>query len=171
MHSSFKYFFLLIGILVMGLSFSSCSKDDEVMRMPKDIEGIWSPDSTHYYEFGNNNNVRFLTIEYQDGETIGNWTEDAYFYEAGYNLVVYMNSEHKAMVYQIVELTESRLVWCWVKQLEVESRDDISKALGEIIKEAQAGFKLNPELYETFNKISEDEFLSILESLDLMYPW
>ena len=141
------------------------------MRTPDKIEGIWSPYETHYYEFGNNNNVRFLTIEYQDGESIGIWTEDAYFYEAGYNLVIYMNSDHQAMVYQIVELNQNRLVWCWVKQLQVESREDISKAIGEVIKEAQEGFKLNPERYETFNKISEDEFLSLLEKLDLMYPW
>lgn len=168
----FKFIFNLICILALSWIISSCSNyDEEPLRTPKDIEGIWSPDDTQYFEFGSNNNVRYLSIVYQDGETIGDWVENAYFYEPGYNFVIYMNADHNAMVYQIIELTDKNLTWCWVKELEIENRDDISKAIGEVIKEAQEGFNLNPELYESFEKISEDEFLSVLEKLDLMYPW
>ena len=141
--------------------------------MPENIIGIWSPSDSRYLEFGNDYTVHNLEIEYQDGESIGIWNNDAYLYEPGYHIVIYMSGT-KADVYQIIELNETYMTWCWVEEVEIDdtaSKETIGHLIGDIIKKAQEGFHLNPELYQTFRKISEDEFYSILESLDIMYPW
>lgn len=165
--------YLIIGLvtLFMSLGFYSCKSDDEEVRKPADIEGVWSPKDNVYLNFCPDNTVHRLVVEYQDGESIGVWSRDVYFYEPGYNLVIYISAESEADVYEIVELTPSRLVWCWVDEMEVHTDSSIGEVVGEIIKKAQEGFTLNPELYETFDKISENQYLSILESLDLQDPW
>lgn len=153
--------------------FFSCSKEEEV-RQPENIMGIWSPDDSTYLEFTTNNSVYHLTIEQQDGESIGLWVRDVYYYEPGYDLVIYLTAGHDADVYQIVEMTADRLTWCWVKNIDITdmgSTDAVGHLIGEIINEAQEGFKLNPELYQNFTRISEDRFFSIIESLDIDYPW
>lgn len=166
-----KLLHILAIVAFSAVSLSSCSKDEEV-RMPDKILGIWSPDNTSYLEFNSDNVVRNLEIVYQDGETIGNWDTEVYYYEPGYNLVVYITANQEGMVYQIVDLTQKKMTWCPVDKIDVVDRhESIGKIVGDIIKRAQEGYKLNPELYESFNKISENEFLDVLETLDLIYPW
>lgn len=139
--------------------------------MPDDIVGIWSPSDSLYLEFGSDYTVHNLKIEHQDGMSIGIWSDEVYLYEPGYNLVIYLTSEHEAKVYEIVARNSSAFTWCWVMDLEIENRDDLGNIIGEVIKEAQEGFHLDPELYESFSKVSEDEFFSLLESLNILYPW
>ena len=141
--------------------------------MPEDIIGIWSPSDSHYLEFGKDYTVHNLEIEYQDGESIGLWRTDAYLYEPGYHIVIYMTGT-QADVYQIVALDPNQMTWCWVEKIEIDdtaNKETIGHLIGDIIKKAQEGFDLNPELYQSFRKISQDEFFSILEKLDIMYPW
>ncbi|MCH5240093.1 MAG: hypothetical protein J1F38_07710 [Muribaculaceae bacterium] len=160
-------------IFISSLLFISCNKEDEI-RMPEDILGVWSPDETTYLEFSTNNSVYNLKIEYQDGESIGLWDRDVYYYEPGYNLVIYMTAGHSLNVYEIVEMTSESLTWCWVEKVDIESAEstqDITQLIGKIINEAQAGFNLNPEYFESFKKIPKDKFLLMLESLDIEYPW
>lgn len=152
------------------LLLGSCTKDDSV-RLPEDIIGIWSPSDTTYLEFSEENTVYHLEIRYQDSESIGEWTRDVYYYEPGYNLVVYLSSEHDAAVYQIVELTQNSFTWCWVKDIDAESTESITQIIGQIINEAQEGFKLDPALFRTFHKIPRDQFYKILENLDINYPF
>lgn len=141
--------------------------------MPDDINGIWCLNETSYYNFTDDNRVENLKIEYQDGQSIGKWGYDeVFFYEPGYKLVVYLTSDHEADVYEVIELTSSRLVWCWVDEIHAPNMDSIGQVIGDIINKAQEGFHLDPELYQTFTKISEDKFLKVLESLDVIYnPW
>ena len=138
----------------------SCSKDED-MRMPENIIGIWSPSDSRYLEFGNDYTVHNLEIEYQDGESIGIWNNDAYLYEPGYHIVIYMSGT-KADVYQIIELNETYMTWCWVEDIEAESAESIGAIIGQIINQAQAGFKLDPDLYQSFTRIPKDKFLDIL---------
>lgn len=165
---SISFFVLLLNLLI---SISCSNKDDEV-RMPYDILGVWSANANTYMEFSDDNTVRNLTIEYQDGESIGNWETEVYYYEPGYNLVLYITAHQEGIVYEVVELTDSRLTWCPVDKIDVIDREDsVGNIIGDIIKKAQEGYKLNPELYESFTKISQDDFYSVLENLDLIYPW
>ena len=151
----------------------SCSDSKEDMPTPDDIMGVWSPSGDNYLEFATNNEVHNLVITTQDGETIGEWREDVFFYEPGYQIVIYINHQQQASVYKIIKITESELVWCWVKDIResLESGESIGQVIGEIIKEAQEGFDLDPAKYESMRRVSEDQFFKILESLDIMYPW
>lgn len=148
----------------------SCNKDDEV-RAPENILGYWMPDENTYLEFSTDNAAFRLKIEYQDGESIGEWSREVYYYEPGYNLVIYLTARHDASVYQIVDLTSKEMTWCWVKDIEAHSTEEIGKLIGEIINEAQEGFKLDPENYQSFRRLTQDEFFKVLESLDIEYPW
>ena len=159
---------------VFGLTFfPSCSKHDEEVRTPADIIGIWSPSDSYYIEFNDDNTTRVLEISVEDDEKIGTWSDNVYFYEPGYNLVIYLDFPRDIEVYQILSLTQSKMEWCWVKSLkdEYSENDSLGSIVGDIIKEAQEGFTLNPELYQTFVRISEDEFLDILENINIMEPW
>lgn len=174
MPKKFKILPLCFLFLALGWAASSCSNDNDEVRMPDTIIGIWMENENEYLEFNSDQTIHKLTIMEQDGEKIGQWDEEVYYYEPGYNLVVYLDSNQQLTVYEIVRLTSDSLTWCWVKDIDIMSAtgvEDIGKIIGDVIKEAQEGFTLNPEFYQSFTRISEDEFLSILESIDLMYPW
>ena len=170
-----KGFRKIILSVVLGLiSFSlatSCSHSDDDVRIPDDILGVWTPSDNLYLEFAEQNIIRKLTIEFQDDESIGIWAKDVYYYEPGYNLVIYLTPAYHARVYQVVELTFTQMTWCWVYDIDVTGAESISKLLGDIINKAQEGFRLDPALYQYFSYVPEDTFLSILEELDIMYPW
>lgn len=168
-----RLFSIPLFLFPLFLALLSCSKDEEPMRTFTDIEGIWAFSDDYYLCLNNDNTARLLEVDYQDGESIGTWSEDVYFYEPGYNLVIYLDFPNDVEVYQVLKLTSTELQWCWVKALK-ENYDDgeeIGKIIGDIINEAQAGFKLDPELYQTFHRISEDKFLEILNSISLLEPW
>ena len=166
-----KNIFLLMSLCISA-AFMSCSKEEEV-RMPDALEGVWKVSDSHYFELGADYTVHNLQIEYQDGMSIGNWSVDGYIYEPGYNIVIYLKATI-IDVYEIVALSPDKMTWCWVDRLEVDSSSDketVGHLIGDIIKKAQEGFHLDPELYETFSKISQDEFFEILEKLNIIYPW
>ena len=161
------------GAILAMLFFVSCSSSDQMMRTPEDIMGVWSKESDRYIEFSTNNEAHKLLIYDQNSEKIGDWYIDAYFYEPGYNLVIYINENNVATVYQVIALTDSKLTWCPVDELPPDSinKDNIGNVIGGIINKAQEGYHLNPELYESYSKIPYYDFLELLESLDIMYPW
>lgn len=164
---------VILIVAVALMIFAGCSKDDSDVRTPDDILGVWSPRENVYLEFSRNNVIHNLQIMEQDGETIGRWNEEVYFYEPGYKLVIYLTYENKANVYEIVEMTDRELTWCWVDDIKasVIESEGVGKVIGELINKAQEGFKLDPELYETLERVPDDKFYELLESLDLMYPW
>lgn len=166
-------FILILFFVALATTLTSCSDNNDDVRTPADIVGVWSPSDNVYLDFSEDNTIRNVRIEVEDGETVGVITDDVYFYEPGYNLVVYITAEQTANVYQIVSMTDKRLTWCWVKDItdKYDGEVNIGSIIGEIIKEAQEGFKLDPGHYQSFNKISEDKFLEILESLDLLDSW
>lgn len=164
-----KNFLRGAALLILTLILPACSDNDEV-RMPDDIVGIWSPSDTRYLDFQENYSLFNLEIFSREGERYGQMTQDGYLYEPGYQIVIYLNGTG-ADVYQVVKLTSSELTWCWVDEISTENadRENIGKILGDIIKKAQEGFKLDPELYQSFRKISQEEYLEVIESLD--YIW
>ena len=165
---------MLLPVFVLTTPlFVSCSDKDDVMRTPEDILGVWSKTQDSYLQFNDDNYARPFTVMYQDGESIGRWgDDDVYYYDPGYNLVIYVTAAHEADVYQIISLTESAFTWCWVDKIEDTDSDSVGEIIGEIINKAQEGYKLNPELYETFYKIPSLQFEELLESLDIIYyPW
>lgn len=174
MRTSFSKVLILSFLLIVSQFLFSCHHDDNDMRFPDDIVGIWTPDNSQYLEFTDNYTIHHLLIEEEDDEIIGIWTEDAYLYEPGYNLVIYLSSDQTAIVYEVTQLTSTKLTWCWVKEINlgsVDNAESVGNILGDIIKEAQEGFKLDPQNFQTFQKISQSQFDSLLESLDIENPW
>lgn len=170
-NNRFIIFFLAALSAVM---FNSCSKDDEEVRMPGDILGIWMVNDNEFIEFGSDYSVHKLILEENDGVIYGEWQEEVFYYEPGYNLVVYLDSRQKASIYEVVSLTPQTLTWCWVKELEVNDAstiEEIGNVIGDVIKDAQEGFTLNPELYQTFSRISKEEFQTILDDLGIIDPF
>ena len=167
-----------VWALICLFSFS-CAKSEEEMRSPSDILGVWSPSSNEYFNFKDNYIVAALYISYEDGEEVAEEFEDVYLYEPGYNLVVYLNttpSDNSSMiisVYEIVSMTQSKLTWCWVKDIEINpdnaNKDTVGKVMGQIINEAQEGFTLDPELYQTFTKIPESTYKEIRDRFPNIY--
>lgn len=162
--------------LMIMLTFAACSDEkepDDIIRSEQDILGYWEGADDRYIYFKDNNQAYNLYVSTQEGLVIGDWYDDGFFYEPGYNLIIYIDQTLHPTVYQVIELTEETLVWCWVKDIreEYDSSASIGQVLGDIIKEAQQGFTLDPALYQTFKRLSKDQFLDILESLNLTYPW
>ena len=164
---------LIAAVISLSICLGSCSRDDDDVRTPANILGVWSPDDSLYLEFSEDHLLHNLQIEYQDGESIGLWNKEVYFYEPGYNLVIYITYTQKANVYQIIEMNDKEMTWCWVDKIsssKIES-EGIGQVIGDLINKAQEGFDINPELYETFKRVPENQFYDLLESLDIMYPW
>lgn len=161
---TFNLSFLLI---VFSTFFSGCEKNEEPIRSPEDILGIWAGTDSNYFQFNDDHTVRMLEVSQVDSDLIGTWYDNVYFYEPGYNILLYLDFPNDLEVYQILYLDSNEMQWCWVKSLrDTYSKDDeIGTIIGDIIKEAQEGFPLNPELYQTFHKISEDQFLDIVDKL------
>ena len=149
------------------------------MRTPNDIIGIWLSQDDVYRVFGDDNRVKKFFIDFQDNQYIGKWAYDeVYYYEPGYNLVIYITDEYEATVYELVDLNEDNFTWCPVDKLNMEDlegidgTEGIGKIIGQIINKAQEGYDLNPELYMSFKRVSEDKFMDVLDSLDLiLQPW
>ncbi|MCH5233883.1 MAG: hypothetical protein J1E16_01200 [Muribaculaceae bacterium] len=151
----------------------ACSKEDDNPRTPDNINGIWQNEGNVYKKFQSDYYLRTLTVEYQDGQSIGTWGEsEVYFYEPGYNLVIYVTTSHEADVYQIVKMDSNSFTWCPVDKIDDKGDESIGEIIGDIINKAQEGYELNPELYQKFIKISDLKFEEMLESLDIIIdPW
>lgn len=160
-------FFLLAFLFLF-----SCS-DEEKVRMPDDILGVWTPGDNLYVVFKDDNTVSKLQVEYQDDVSIGRWAEeDVYYYEPGYNLVIYVSSDMQANVYKIVKWTPEAFTWGWVDDIDISNQHDIGHIIGNIINKAQEGYFPEPDSFVTYNKVSEDQYYALLESLDIIYnPW
>ena len=148
--------------------------DDEPVRSEDDILGVWmTPSQQQYIDVDPQNRAYHLFVTEQGGEYIGRWSLDGFFYEPGYNLVISMSEDLEATVYKVIELTDKELVWCPVDYLNQEFTD--GKNIGEIIlhvlEQAQEGYDTDPELYQYFIKITEDEFFHTLEQLNIIFPW
>ena len=169
-----KFPFFLTSLLLL-VARSSCRSDDPIVRTEYDIMGVWTNGEGRYMRLGDDTRAYNLYVTEQDGETIGWWEQDGYFYEPGYNILLYIDNRSILDVFQIVTLTESEMTICWVKEITVSDimtgDKEVGQLIGEIIKEAQEGFQLDPALYQYFYRISEEEFLKIVDSLDLYYPW
>ena len=172
LHRFFPFFILFI-IFLGGAS--ACSSDEPYVRTPEDIIGVWTNGDGRYMFLDTNTRAYNLYVTEQDGEIIGEWKQDGYFYEPGYNLVIYIDERNIMDVFQIISMTDSELVWCWVKEIKasdiIDGKEGVGEIIGDIIKEAQEGFKIDPSLYQYFHKISMDEFYDIIDSTDLNYPW
>lgn len=159
--------------LLVAAFCGACSHDQEPMRQPSDIVGVWTPGDSLYLDMLSDNSVRALYVEEQDGLSIGTWHQEVYFYEPGYNLLIYIDYKQKCDVYQIIELTDKEMTMCWVENIKAETveKEGIGKIVGHILNEAQEGFKLDPAYYQTLHRISEDQFLEIVENISILDPW
>ena len=171
---NYKFTSLLLLFLSVAFSglFISCDSEDEPIRSENDILGVWTQGDDRYISFEEGNRAPNLYVKEQEGMTIGVWEQDGYFYEPGYQLLIYIDKSSNPGVYKVVELTETRLVTCWVENLMDKYNDgeSIGQIIGDIINNAQQGYELDPANYAYYEKVPENEFYELLESI-LVMPW
>lgn len=162
--------------MLVSLSVSSCSDGDPDVRTENDLVGVWTDTPGHYIFIQNDTRIFSLYVETyeEDGETeeMGVLEQDGYIYEPAYNFIVYMNRESQPNIYQLMSLTDDRMIWCWVDNLRDKKYENLSKTeiLGAVLKEADKGFHTDPKDYITFSRVSDAEFQSILDKYEVEIP-
>lgn len=175
--------FLLLSLLPM---FSSCSADEAPdTRTPEDILGVWTDGNGRYLYFFSETTVFDLRLIGKDSDPAYTLMQDSYFYEPGYNFVVFMDfmkgMEDNANdssnwedlvspdVFEVTQLTPERLTWCLVDNLTDPKYKGMSKKeiLGRLLQEADKGFTLLPENYQTFTAVSQEDFDRIIEEYNI----
>ena len=175
-----KFLYLTL-ILISFISISSCSSSDEpAPRDEKDILGVWTDGNGRYLYFMSETVAFDLILDDSNGVKSYSLMDDSYFYEPGYNFVIFMDfrkgleSENpdsnnweemvSPEVFEVTRLDSSTLTWCWVDNLTDDKYEGLSKKeiIGKVIQEADKGFTLLPENYRTFTSVSMDEFNQIL---------
>lgn len=141
------------------------------MATPQDLVGVWSLSQNEYFQFNDDYTVNALFINPEDPSE-AQLINDVYFYEPGYNIVAYLDNDRLLNVYQITNLNYDSFTWCLVEIIEMEeiNRDSIGEIIGQIINQAQEGFELDPELYQSFRRFPETTFREMLESFGLIRP-
>lgn len=176
----------LAPILLILPLFASCSSHDEPpVREESDILGVWTDGNDRYLYFVTETMVYDLRLDNSDGEMSYTLMQDSYFYEPGYNFVIFMDfmkglegenadtSDWEELVspevYEITALNKESLTWCWVDNLTSEKYKGLNKKeiIGKVIQEADKGFTLLPENYRTFTSVSESDFNQILIDYDV----
>lgn len=167
-------FFLSLILMTAGFSLlTAChAKEEPPFRSGDDILGIWTDGEGRYIWFHKENRAFNLYVTEQDGTTIGRWQTDIYFYEPGYNLLIY-NETGRPQVYQVLELDKERLWWCWADDLMDHYMDgeSLGQIIGQVLQNAQQGYEIDPSQSEYFTSMSEDDFLDYIETIGLMLPW
>lgn len=171
----FKRMLAGLVVLLITVAVTGCrhEEDEPDYRSHEDLYGVWTDNNGRYILFDDGNRAYNLYVTEQDGETIGTWEQDGYFYEPGYNLVIYIDYRSEPEIFQVVELTQNKLIWCWVDNLMdgYQSGMSIGEIIGKIIKDAHDGYDLDPKLYQYFDRVPDDEFYEMIERLDIMLPW
>ncbi len=161
----------LLMLAVMAIVFVGCSSDDDPEpRSESDVYGAWIDEDGNYYYFCYPN-LCYKLVPAQSSDEYAELYYDSYFYEPGYNFLLYISSDAQPDIYEVTSLTEIGMIWVWADNLREEKYDDksASEILGQMIKEAQAGFKLDYSRTLTFTKISTDDFKKVLEDAGYSY--
>ncbi len=142
---------------------SSCSSDEPAPRSEKDICGAWRSDDGNYFYFELPNICYKLTVIDPENE-VAKLDYDAYYYEPGYNFLLYVDIETQPDIYQVTSLDSDEMTWVWADNLMDDKYDGMSKSeiLGAVIKQAQEGFDLDYSRTYVFTRIDIDELKSVL---------
>ena len=165
--------FVLVAFL--GTVLSSCSKDDvpEEVRSENDILGVWTDGEDNYMVLDTAFRAFELFIDRSGDEIMPRWSSDVYFYEPGYEILIYIDRTYQPDVYKIISLTPDELVWCWVENLrdKYSEGEPLGDIIGQVIQQAQAGYEVNPMFYHYFAKVPYDDFMRMLEEMGIGTPW
>lgn len=161
-------------LMALSLVMASCSSDEPEVRSVSDIYGAWTDNTGSYFYF-RYPNVCYKLVPESDDVAILDY--DAYYYEPGYNFLLYVSVAHddndqiQPDIYSVTSLTDKEMTWVWADNLRDDKYDDMSSGeiLGQIIKEAQEGFKLDYSRTSVFTKIETSEFKSLLEKYSYSY--
>ncbi|MDE6298898.1 MAG: hypothetical protein K2M10_04550 [Muribaculaceae bacterium] len=184
LHSIFLY--LLFILTAIGIS--SCSSDDDpAPRNADDILGVWTDGNGRYLDFLSETNLYDLRLTGTPASDPSyTLMHDSYFYEPGYNFVILldfmkgMENEDAAGstnwedlvspdVFEVTTLDASTLRWCWVDNLTDEKYKGMTKKqiIGRVIQEADKGFTLLPQNYQTWTRVAPEDFNQIIEDYEI----
>ncbi|MDE6578126.1 MAG: hypothetical protein K2K58_08160 [Muribaculaceae bacterium] len=179
-----RLFLSAITLILLLPLFTACSGDEPVERNEEDILGIWTDSAGRYLYFNTETMVFDIRLENDGSEKSYSLMQDSYFYEPGYNFVIFLDfmkgvengSDSESWedmvspdVYQVVSLTQNSLKWCWVDNLTDDKYSGMSKKeiIGRVIQEADKGFTLLPENYQSFTRVSDEEFDRIVDDYQI----
>lgn len=163
---------MLILALIFIFTATSCSDDnDEPARSQDDIMGVWADIEGRYMHLAEDFKAYNLYVTDKDGKPSAEFEipRAGYFYEPGYDILLYMSAESQPEVYKIVKLTQDELEWCLVDNLLNDEYKDLSKSeiIGLIIKKAHEGYTINPDSCQTFTRVPESVYYDILSEFEL----
>lgn len=161
----------LMMVAVLAIAFTGCSNDDDpTPRSEEDIYGAWLDSDGDYFYF-EYPNLCYKLVPSQSTDEVAELFYDSYFYEPGYNFLLYINTDAQPDIYEVTTLTDKEMTWVWADNLRDDKYDGMSgsEILGQMIKEAQDGFKLDYSRTMQFEKISTDDFKKALEAAGYSY--
>lgn len=160
----------LIVTVVMVMA-AGCGSDDEpAARAESDVYGAWVDGDGDYFYF-KYPNICYRLVPAASEDTYAALYNDSYFYEPGYRFLLYIDTDAQPNIYEVTSLTDREMTWVWADNLRDDKYDGMSgsEILGQVIKEAQDGFKLDYSRTTQFTKISTDDFKKILEDAGYSY--
>ena len=162
----------IILSLILSAAIVSCSDDnDEPARSQDDIMGVWADIEGRYMHLAEDFKAYNLYVTDKDGKPSAEFEipRAGYFYEPGYDILLYMSAGSQPEVYKIVKLTQDELEWCLVDNLLNDEYKDLSKSeiIGLIIKKAHEGYTINTDSCQTFTRVPESVYYDILSEFEL----
>ena len=142
----------IILSLILSAAIVSCSDDnDEPARSQDDIMGVWADIEGRYMHLAEDFKAYNLYVTDKGGKPSAEFEipRAGYFYEPGYDILLYMSAGSQPEVYKIVKLTQDELEW------------------GLIIKKAHEGYTINPDSCQTFTRVPESVYYDILSEFEL----
>lgn len=158
-------------VAVMAIVFLGCSSDDDpAPRAESDVYGAWIDNDGDYFYF-KYPNVCYKLVTAKSADGMAELFYDAYYYEPGYNFLLYVDINTQPDIYEVTTLSDKEMTWVWADNLREDKYDGMSgsEILGQVIKEAQNGFKLDYSRTMKFEKISTDDFKKTLEAAGYSY--
>lgn len=164
-HINIRELLLLATVALFLVSLDACSNDDDPQpRSGSDLVGVWSDSDNHYLDIESDTKIYSVFIEEYEGEKVGMIEPDGYFYEPGYNFVVYMGRQGEPCIYEVTELTTDKMTWVYADNLLDDKYDGMSRSeiLGSVLKNADKGFKLDYSKTINFTRVPQSKFDAIL---------
>lgn len=170
--SLLRHTLFLLLLLPLAATMSSCSDEEPPVKSANDILGVWTDGNGYYMNLREDTRAYTLSVSGKGEEASATFDLSVYFYEPGYDILLWIDGEAQPNVYQVVSLTDDKLVWCWVDNLRDDKYDGLSKSelIGQIIQQAHDGYPLDPARYQTFTRTSTEIYLHLLERFGFEEP-
>lgn len=159
-------------LLAMFIIFPSCSDNEPPEASENDILGIWQDKPGHILDMVDADHLYDYTLTEYEGTQYWIRKKQMYFFEPRSGLMLKEgiaadDGEVAMHVYKIIDVNDDELVICWVStpdlsNLEGENKLEIFKIFFD------KDYEVDPELYETFRRLSPEELKKVLGDIEIL---